>query len=739
MTTASLTAVLTLFLVRGLGARQYGLFALTIGMSSIAVALTDAGISDSTARFVAERRGQDETELGAFVADALKLKIMATGLLCALFAALAPAIADLYGNSGLTWPVRAIALATFGQSTFSMMIGVSTALGRSAVNVRLVAAESVIEVGACIALVLAGAGAAGAAFGRATGYVLGTVIAAVVVLRLSGRGQVSFWCRPRRDTLRLVSGYAGPVFAIDASYTLSSSLSVLLLGAYIGTSASGVFTAPAKLIVLIQYVGLSIANGVAPRLARGEGQEPNVTALNGALRGLIGFQCLVLAPAVVWAHPITRLLLGPGYGRSADVLVALAPYIFFSGLAPLVTTGVSYTGEARRRVPIAFATLVLVAVSGVILIPSHGVVGAAIATDIAFGFYTLAHIWLCRRLLDLRLRVLAWSLASGITAAAAMGIVLESVGTKHLTIRDWLVGGAGGVAAYVVMLIFTGEVRGGDIVGAKTKLSAFRARRKVAATSTLVPDVVPDLPGPTEFVEAGQPGRDPAPHVPRSAAPSRLRPLAGVRARWSTRSPVARVPIAIRQDRDGIRRSPAAQPPAWLQEGFWPRQGGAVGPPAGQEAQDQPPRASAPRASPVSSPRPRAASGPRAPAARAPRAKPPSGSLAQPASRANSDLVYQIVWRLVDDESGVFEVRPAADGGAPSRGPAVVEQSSPVRWGWPMAPAPTPEARRAHAELVERLLAAAWRRAGSGDAWFAHCFQLPDRPPNPETTDGLGK
>ena len=283
MTTATLTAVLTIFLVRGLGARQYGLFALTIGMSSIAIALADLGISDSTARFVAERRGGDHAELGALVADALKLKIVATGLLCTLFAAFAPVIAHLYGNSGLTWPVRGIALATFGQSTYAMLLGVSTALGRAAVNVRLVAAESVIEVAASVALVAAGAGAAGAAFGRAAGFVLGAVIAAGVVLRLSGHGRVSFWRRPRRETIRLVSGYAGPVFAIDASYTLSSSLSVLLLGAYVGSAASGVFQAPAKLIVLIQYVGLSTAYGVAPRLARGEGQEPNVKALNGAL------------------------------------------------------------------------------------------------------------------------------------------------------------------------------------------------------------------------------------------------------------------------------------------------------------------------------------------------------------------------------------------------------------------------------------------------------------------------
>jgi O-antigen/teichoic acid export membrane protein len=237
MVTASLTAVLTLFLVRALGAKQYGLFALTIAISSIAMPFADLGISGSTARFVAEHRGRD-AGLRELIADALKLKVVLTGLVCALLAALASVIAGVYGNSELVWPMRAIALATFGQSMYMMFIWVSMALGRAVVNVRLVAAESLLEVSASIALVLAGA----------------------------------------------------------------------------------------------------------------------------------------------------------GYGQSADVLAALAPYIFFCGLAPLVTNGVNYLGQAGRRVPIGLATLAIIAAGGVILIPRYGVVGAAIATDIAFGFYTLAHI-----------------------------------------------------------------------------------------------------------------------------------------------------------------------------------------------------------------------------------------------------------------------------------------------------------------------------------------------------------
>ncbi len=703
MTTASLTAVLTLFLVRALGPKQYGLFAVAIGVSAIAIAFADVGISSSTARFVADHRGRG-AELSALIADALKLKVVITGLVCALLAALASLIAGVYGDPGLVWPLRGIALATFGQSTFLMLAYVMTALGRVAVNVRLTAIESMLEISASVALVLAGAGAAGAAFGRAIGYVLGAVIAACVVLRLSGHGSVGFWSLPRRATVGRVGLYAGSTFAIDVSYTLSASLSVLLLGAFAGATASGIFQAPAKLIVLIQYVGASAANGVAPRLARGHGQEPNVRALARALRGLIAFQCLMLAPAIVWAGPIAHVLLGTGYSQSADVLRALAPYIFFCGLAPLVTTGVTYLGEAGRRVPIALATLALAAAGGFILIPSHGVVGAAIATDVAFGFYTLAHIWLCRRLLQLRIGSLLRSLARGLTAAAAMGLVLALVGTKDLTISDWLVGGVAGLATYIAMLIFTREIRGPEIARAAASMSALFARVHPARAQDATP-------APSSKARHARGHRSPA-----AAPPAWLDGL----------DPQPAPPV----EAAAPARSPAADPPRWLAVGV-------RGQPARRSAREHHRPHAAQPSSWLSSERSPAEAGDRSSVAvKATRqqSKLPSTmphTAVRPRFRA--DVVYQIAWRP-EQETGVFELRPVEPSDVGDRASGMsppTELSSPVPCAGHTVPAPIPEALSAHAALVDRLLTAGWRRAGCGDPWFAHRFRSPE-PPHPD-------
>ena len=457
LTTASLTAVLTIFLTRRLGPEEYGVFALAVSASAIALGLADFGISSSTARFLAEH-GHHRRTAGEIFVDSLKLKLLVTGAMAGALALLAPVIAHAYHEPNLVWPVRGIALAMLGQSCLLMLTWVNSGLGRTAMNLRLVAIESVLEVSASITLVLLGAGAAGAAFGRAFGYVTGATIGIALVHRLLGSPRLDLRRLPAGSTVRRVGGYASSLFLVDTAFTLSQNVNVVMLGSSVGAAASGMFQAPMRLITFLQYPGLAVASGVAPRLARRGGREPDAQALQAALRGLILFQAVLLAPAVIWARPITHLLLGPAYGEAADALKALAPYVWFSGLAPVVSVSVNYLGEARRRVPIALITLAVIFGTAILLIPRHGVVGAAIATDAAYGFYTCAHLWLCHRLLRLELAPLARALASAVAAAGGMSLVLLSVGTGDLPAPVMLLGGAAAVLAYVVTLTVTRQV-----------------------------------------------------------------------------------------------------------------------------------------------------------------------------------------------------------------------------------------------------------------------------------------
>ena len=58
LTGALFTGALTIFLVRELEPSGYGVFALAVSVGSLVLPFSDFGISQSTARFIAERRGQ---------------------------------------------------------------------------------------------------------------------------------------------------------------------------------------------------------------------------------------------------------------------------------------------------------------------------------------------------------------------------------------------------------------------------------------------------------------------------------------------------------------------------------------------------------------------------------------------------------------------------------------------------------------------------------------------------------
>jgi O-antigen/teichoic acid export membrane protein len=310
-------------------------------------------------------------------------------------------------------------------------------------------------------VILAG-GAAGAAAGRAAGYAFGLFVAVLLTYRAFGRPAFSAGSGRGVARKRLMR-YAGALLVIDAAFAISAQSSPLMIGAFLGATEVGIYQAPSRLIVFLQYPGISVANAVAPGLARSEHHEPDVRSFQSGLRHVVVFQALLMAPVLVWAEPITRLLLGSGYGRSADVLRALAPYIFMAGIAPIVSLGVNYLGEARLRLPISMIDVVIELGLTALLLSQIGLLGAAYATDLGALIYVPLHVWILRRMIDLPLRPLALTLLRSLAAAGAMALVLLACGTHSLSVFEWIAGGLGGLAAFLGVLLLTRQLTVGEL------------------------------------------------------------------------------------------------------------------------------------------------------------------------------------------------------------------------------------------------------------------------------------
>ncbi len=463
-------AVLVLFLTRELEPTGFGLFALALGIGALLMLPSDFGVSAAAARFVAERADDEET-VAEITRQALRLKLAATGAVSLLLFALADSFAAAFGEPALTWPLRGIALAILGQSVFLFFGGLFLARHRPALNLRLTAGESAVEFGASVALVLLGAGAAGAAFGRAVGYGAGALLGALLTARMLGWRSVSpaggDWTRP-------VAGYAGPLAVTNSVTTALAYLDTVIVAAFLGSAAVALVQAPLRLVPILLYPALAVASTVAPTLTRSRpGQALESAPFMTALRLLVVLHAAVTAVLLVWAGPIVQLLFGSAYAESADVLRALSPYVFLAGLAPLLAFSANYMGAARGRLPIALAALAVNVVADLLLIPTVGVVGAAVGLSLAFAVYVPAHLLLCRRELGFSLRPLLLTLGRAVIAAGAASLALLAAGTSELSAAEWIAGSLGALVVFVGVLVATRELSRSD---AELAYGAFRRR-----------------------------------------------------------------------------------------------------------------------------------------------------------------------------------------------------------------------------------------------------------------------
>lgn len=466
---AAFVAGLTLYLVRALGASGFGTYALAANIGALLVLPAGLGLPWAIGRFLADHR-TDPAEVRAIFRVGLRLQVPAALVVAGIVFAASGLIAGAYHQPRLAWPLRWMAASVVGQALVLYLTSVGTSVRRVSVGLVISVVESVVEAAAAIALVIAGGAAAGAALGKLAGYMVATGLGIYLTRRLLGqpRGERR---HPRHLTIGDIGRYAGAMFIVDFIWSALAQLDVLLIGAILSSAAVGSFGAVTRILAVLSFVPAAVTSGVAPRLSLG-GAGPDVAMFERALRFLIVLQGVVIPPLVIWAQPITSLLLGGGYHSAAGIMRVLAAYSFIGAPAALITVSVTYMGAARRRVLIVVTAFVVAVVLTVVLLHSVGVVGAAIADDVFYVGYVAAHLRICHDLVGLDLRRLGLCTARTLLAAAAAAAVLVAFGTDQLTVADWILGAGAAVVVYGSVLLVTGET---SLREARAALGAVRA------------------------------------------------------------------------------------------------------------------------------------------------------------------------------------------------------------------------------------------------------------------------
>ena len=410
------------------------------------------------------------------LAVAFRLKLIIAAVVAVLLVALAGPIAEVYDEPAFEEPLRWFALALVSHAMLMLWLDTFTALRQLRLTAQLIFVESFTETATTVALVALGGGVAGAAAGRAVGYGTAVVIGALMVARLVGRGALAVRRRDRALQKEMTT-YARPLLFSQGAYTIYGALDTQLIALLLNSTAVGIWSAPQRLLALLAYPAQSVSNAIAPRMSMKTEGGPDARAFNAGLHWLVILYSLVAVGIVTWAEPIVDLVLGDDFAQSSEVLQFMGPMIFLYGISPLASQTVNYLGEAGRRIPIILASIAVNAVIDLALLPTIGVVGAAIGTTVAYLIYVPAHLRLCRAAFDVPLRPLAITFARCALAAGAAAATLLLIGIHDLGVVQWIGGAVAAPLAFLAVLLLTGEIDDDDLAELRSRYSAYRGNK----------------------------------------------------------------------------------------------------------------------------------------------------------------------------------------------------------------------------------------------------------------------
>lgn len=195
-----------------------------------------------------------------------------------------------------------------------------------------------------------------------------------------------------------------PLAAVTAIRMTMSRVDILLVGALLGTSAAGIYAAPAQMSILITF-GLAAVNMIAAPLfaelrVRGEADELQRVVTLGA-RGAFLFSAMAGAGLILFG-PFLLDLYGPEFAAGYPPLVILVLSQVCGSAGGPVGFLLSMTGNERLAAWLTAGVGLLNLVLNLLLIPQFGLIGAAAATGIANVVWTAALALAVRRRLGVR-------------------------------------------------------------------------------------------------------------------------------------------------------------------------------------------------------------------------------------------------------------------------------------------------------------------------------------------------
>ncbi|MDP1562713.1 MAG: flippase, partial [Pirellulaceae bacterium] len=398
-----------------LGVEGFGKYALVVHYYELFIGLTATGAGILLTRDIARWRHRRDELFASAAVLVSALGLLSPGVLLGL------AVAFRYQDDTTT----ALMIACLG------IIPAAIGVLYEAVFIALERAGFVSAGAVCESLVRVGAGSV-------VLYMGGNIFELTIVMVVSRILLLGFyygslrcicdhrWQFSRRMLLRFTLR-CRVFFAENWMATIYTSMDVIVLSAFVGETAVGLYSAAWRYVRLGAVVAKSFTTAVFPLLTRAHVESPNKfrEITQHAVRVMAMIAIPIIAGVSVLPERVVQLIYKPEFADAAPILQILIWVLLLEFLNPFLSHSLFSQGKQRLSMAVAGVGLATNSVLMLTLVPIYGSLGAATACVSSGTMATICYLYFTRELGLIRLFVVETARIS--VAGIVMGACLQGI------------------------------------------------------------------------------------------------------------------------------------------------------------------------------------------------------------------------------------------------------------------------------------------------------------------------
>lgn len=439
----------------------YGVLFWAIGVLAVVQLVADLGLGKSAARYFAEYSERDPGQIRYLVRRVIAYKLVAVTLVSIVLLAAHEWIAVSLGDPAAA-PFLAAGVLYIVANSFNVFSQIAfQGFNHLVYSAAVQALGGVSRLVFAVVFVLAGFGALGAFFGYVIGYAIAAVFGLTVLyFRVYSRYEDAPRFEPGLP--RRLLEYSVPLTATRSANVLDKQIDIVLVGVFLNPAAVAFYTLAKQITSFVlapaDALGFTISPNFGEQKAAGE-----LDRTRDIYESALSHVLLLYVPAAVGlaivAEPFVRLIFGAEYVDAAPLLQLLCVFVVLQAITNLTSDGLDYLGRARARAVAKGGTSIANFGLNLALIPTIGVIGAALATVLTHTVYVAVNLYIVHSELSLRLDVLARNgavigLITGVMAAAVLFATPQITSLPVLLIVVGL-----GALTWAVLAVASGMVR----------------------------------------------------------------------------------------------------------------------------------------------------------------------------------------------------------------------------------------------------------------------------------------